>query len=86
MLLENLIDLACVPFADHGLQGMHDDVIPINMTIPTLIMQWDFNCSIGNQTMRQKQITMEFCAPFLIQYYGGFYKQIPESFLHVHFD
>ena len=41
-LLENLIDPAHIPFAHHNLQGKREDAIPITMTFPETLGEFEY--------------------------------------------
>jgi phenylpropionate dioxygenase-like ring-hydroxylating dioxygenase large terminal subunit len=42
-LLENLIDPAHIPFAHHKLQGTRDDAVPITMTVPESLGEFQYD-------------------------------------------
>jgi len=71
-LLENIVDVAHVPFAHHGLQGTRDDAIAINMSLP-VATPWGFDFEFDDRTMKKiRKSKGYFLAPFAIHYKGDY--------------
>merc|ERR1719343_1997423 len=89
-LMENLIDPAHIPFAHHNLQGTRDDAIPIEMTVPESLGEFNrensksgeagFMFEWQDRTMgKHRAGTAEFQAPFGIAYEGKYYDTKEEA-------